>query len=256
MPQDRIDLSVNFPLADGRAMVKGPLTYNADGLYTVHSVDWMHDPRFVEAYRAAMSTGHRWGENLHIEWRVYLPCWAATVASKLEGDFVECGVDTGMCSRAVCSYIGFEKFPERRFYLLDTFDGFPVDQMTPAERATGLAEYFTKAYCDTYELVRGNFREYANVVLVKGRVPDTLAQVPSEKIAYLMLDMNAAVPELAAMEYFWDKLVPGAPVVFDDYGFLSAHEEQRKVLAEFARSRGVEIFQMPSGQAFLLKPRA
>jgi hypothetical protein len=250
---DRLELNVQFPLPDGRTLVQGPLSYNTDGLATRHSVEWMRDPRFVKAYEAAVSSGHRFGANLHIEWRVYLPCWAATVASRLEGDFVECGVDTGMYSRAICSYLGFERFTDRRFYLLDTFEGFPAEQLTPSERASGLAEHYAPYYGDTYELVRQNFRDYPNVVLVKGLVPQTLAQVPSTKVAYLMIDMNAAAPEMAALEYLWDKLVPGAPVVLDDFAFVPGHDEQRAVLNAFARSRGVEIFSLPSGQALLLK---
>jgi hypothetical protein len=253
---DRLDLSINFPLGDGRVLVPGPLAYNTDGLATRHSVAWMHDPRFVRAYEAAVSSGHKFGANLHVEWRVYLPCWAATVASRLEGDFVECGVDTGMCSRAVCSYVGFERFRDRTFYLLDTFEGFPAEQLTPGERAADLAAHYDQYYGDTYELVRANFHAYPNVVLVKGRVPDTLAQVASEKVAYLMIDMNAVVPERAAMDYFWDKLVPGAPVVFDDYGYAPGHEEQKVALDDFARGKGCEIFSLPSGQALLLKPPA
>jgi hypothetical protein len=31
--------------------------------------------------------------------------------------------------------------------------------------------------------------------------------------------MNIVVPELAAIEYFWDRLVPGAVVVLDDYAW-------------------------------------
>jgi hypothetical protein len=256
MSLDRLDITLGFPLADGRTLVKGPLTYNTDGMATRHSVDWMHDPRFVKAYEAAVSSGHRFGANLHVEWRVYLPCWAAMLASRLEGDFVECGVDTGMVSRAVCSYIGFEQFSDRRFYLLDTFEGFPTDQLTDAERAVGLGEHYGAYYGDTYDLVRRNFAAYPNVVLVKGRVPETLTNVRSEKIAYLMIDMNAVVPERAAIEYFWDKLVPSAPVILDDYAYGRGHEAQRASLNAFARDKGCEILSLPTGQALLMKPPA
>jgi hypothetical protein len=36
--------------------------------------------------------------------------------------------------------------------------------------------------------------------------------------------MNIAKPERAAIEHFWDRLVVGAPVIFDDYGWLAARE--------------------------------
>ncbi|HTW82745.1 MAG TPA: TylF/MycF/NovP-related O-methyltransferase [Candidatus Sulfotelmatobacter sp.] len=252
MNDEKLNLTVNFPLPDGRTLVKGPLTYSADGLFTTHAVDWMREERFAKAYQLAMSSGHRFGADLHIEWRVYLPCWAAAVGIKLEGDFVECGVDTGMFARAICSYVGFERFPDRTLYLLDTYAGYPVEQLTEKERALGLGGY-THLYGDTYELVREHMRDYPNVKLIKGRIPESLADVPATKVACLLIDMNAAVPERAALEFFWDKLVPGAPVVLDDFAFAE-HVEQRHVLGEFAASRGVDIFSMPTGQAFLIKP--
>ena len=39
--------------------------------------------------------------------------------------------------------------------------------------------------------------------------PQTLAAFPEgRKVAYLSLDMNIVVPEIAAIEFFWDRLEP------------------------------------------------
>src|SRR5882672_10236380 len=90
------------------------LSYLADALAVWHkSVDFLHDPRFVSAYRRGMDSGHHIGrapgstEDLHIEWRVHVLLWAAQHASELQGDFVECGVNTGMYSLAICEYLDF-----------------------------------------------------------------------------------------------------------------------------------------------------
>jgi O-methyltransferase len=64
--------------------------------------------------------------------------------------------------------------------------------------------------------------------------------------------MNIAKPEVAAMEHFWDRLVLGAPVIFDDYGWL-AYWEQKEALDRFARLRSVEILTIPTGQGLLIK---
>jgi len=246
-------MKLDFPLPDGRTIVQGPLTYEADGMMTQHSIAWMSDPRFVEAYRRGMATGHRFGANLHIEWRVFLACWAARVASDLDGDFVECGVNTGIFSAAICSYLDFNRFPEKHFYLLDTFEGLPAEQLTPKELEAGIATAAATEYFDTYELVRATFAQYPNVVLIKGRVPDTLPLCPAERIAYLCLDMNAEKPERAAIEYFWERIVPGGMIVLDDYGFLP-HALQRASLDEFARLHNTGIFTLPTGHGLLVKP--
>jgi hypothetical protein len=74
-------------------LAQGPLTYNQDGLATVHNCDFLNDPLFQEAYRLGEQTGS-WS-NPRIHWRVHVLCWAADIASRLEGDFVECGVNRG-----------------------------------------------------------------------------------------------------------------------------------------------------------------
>ncbi len=53
---------------------------------------------------------------------------------------------------------------------------------------------------------------------MRGKVPESLATVEIERVAYLSLDMNIAYPEIEALKHFWPKLVPGAIVVLDDYG--------------------------------------
>lgn len=81
--------------------------------------------------------------------------------------------------------------------------------------------------------------------------------VPSNTIAYLSIDMNCAYPEVKAMEFFWDKLVPGGTVIFDDYGFSanqSGFIEQKKALDSFADSRSVSILTLPTGQGVMIKP--
>ena len=68
-----------------------------------------------------------------------------------------------------------------------------------------------------------------------------------------MLDMNAAAPELAAIQTFWDRIVPCGMIVFDDYGWYE-HARQKNVLDEFVATKGLEIFALPSGQGLLVKP--
>ena len=63
----------------------------------------------------------------------------------------------------------------------------------------------------------GNLPAETRAKLVRGMVPDTLTTVSIDKVCYLAIDMNIVAPEIAALRYFWDKLVPGAVVVFDDY---------------------------------------
>jgi hypothetical protein len=235
----------------------GLLTYLSDGLATWNkSVSFLALPRFASAYRRGMSSGHRittaagTGGNLEIGWRIAICCWAAAHAKHLAGDFVECGTNTGIMSLAICEYVEFDKLA-KRFWLFDTFAGIPPEQMSEQERASNAA--LNEMYFDCYELTRRNFEPFPNAQLVRGRIPESLTAVDIDQVSYLSLDLNIEYPERAALEFFWPKLVPGAIVVFDDYGWLP-HHAQRDSHDAFALSQGVEIFTLPTGQGLLVKP--
>jgi len=235
----------------------GPPAYSADFLKTWYkSVDFMSDSRLMSAYRRGMDSGHVIGrepgsrEDIHIEWRIHVCCWAGWHATRLPGDFVECGTNTGIMSLAVCEYVDFNS-TGKRFFLFDTFAGIPMEQISERESALGRVGE-NVMYPDCWEIAQKNFAPFPNATLIRGRVPDSLNSVEIERVCYLCIDMNIAKPELAAMEHFWDRLVPGAPVVFDDYGWL-AYREQKEVLDRFAQDRGVEILTLPTGQGLLIK---
>ncbi len=228
----------------------GPLTYAQDGLFTTHNADFLIDPAFAKAYKLGVEPQTKPLDPFRIEWRVYVCCWAAQQALHLEGDFVECGVNVAMYSRAIVDYVRFEE-QRRTFYLLDTFEGLPVEQLRPEEVAKGIKERYV--YHDVFDFTKHRFERYPNVVLVKGLIPHTLAAVPSEKISYLSIDLNAVEPEIAAITFFWDKIVRGGIIVLDDYGWRQ-HIVQKRAFDEFALQHGFQILSLPTGQGLIIKP--
>jgi hypothetical protein len=221
-------------------------TYNQANLITFCNADALKAPLFREGYRLGKATDS-W-KGLEIEWRVYVICWAAAHGAKLEGDFVECGVNRGGYSRAAMHYVDFNNLHGRKFYLLDTYRGFPEEHRALA------ASCDLENYAECYEAVRATFAPFPGAVVVRGKVPDTLAEVKAEKVCYLSIDMNCAEPEIAAAEHFWDRLVSGAAVVLDDYGAGEWYVRQKQAFDEFARRRGVEVLSLPTGQGLILKP--
>ena len=226
----------------------GKATYNQDGLVSAHFPSFMEDAKFMAAYDAGRSTGSWPHGELH--WRAHVICWAAARGASLEGDFVECGVNRGGFAMTVMKYVNFEQLG-KRFFLLDTFEGLIADQLIPEERELGLRG---GGYKPCYEWVVQTFAPYGTAVkIVKGKVPDTLAQVDSDRIAFLSIDMNAKEPELAAASHFWERLSSGAAMVLDDYGWRK-HTAQRLAFDAFARARGVPLLVLPTGQGLILKP--
>ena len=99
------------------------------------------------------------------------------------------------------------------------------------------------------------FSRWPNAVVVRGRVPDTLsAMEASKRIAYASIDMNVAAAEMAAADFLWPRLVPGAPMLLDDYGW-AAHVNQKKAWDAWAQKNGVMILSLPTGQGLIAKPR-
>jgi hypothetical protein len=224
-----------------------PVTYDSDGLRTWHVADFLNDPRFQRAYRLGKATGS-WGA-ADIEWRAYVACWAAAKGVPLEGDFIECGVYRGGLARAVMEYIDFAHLPQKRFYLLDTFCGFPPDHR-PLAAAVHRDHYTDDCFAD----VSRTFAPFPNAVLVRGAVPATLAQVDAKMVCYLSIDMNCAEPEIAAAEHFWDRMSSGAVMVLDDYAYSEAYHRQKVAFDTFARARGVPVLCLPTGQGLVFKP--
>jgi hypothetical protein len=100
--------------------------------------------------------------------------------------------------------------------------------------------------------VRTWFSQWQNVNVIEGSVPATLPLVQADEIAYLHLDMNSSEPEVAALEYFWERLVLGAVVLLDDYGYRG-YEAQKHAMDELARRRDVPIASLPTGQGLLIR---
>ena len=172
----------------------------------------------------------------HWEWRFHIGMWAAESASKLEGDFVECGVSHGFLSSAIMQHLDWDRLG-KCFYLLDTFGGMDPRFVTDVEREEGALAKSQAAmdfgiYANSVDSVRANFAEWKNVRIVAGTVPGNAGSGRVETVAYLHIDMNCAPPEVAALRFFWPRLTPGAFVLLDDYA-QRGRDEQRLAMDEW-----------------------
>ena len=175
-------------------------TYNADSLVVYNkSGGFLSNPRFRRAYNSGMDSGHHISrprgsdDDIHIEWRIHVLLWAATHALRLPGDFVECGVNTGIFSLAVCDYTDFDS-TSKSFWLFDTFDGIPADQMSEREREFDMLAESDTQYSECFDLARANFGRFEHANVVRGRVPEVLTTVLIDRVAYLSIDMNITEP--------------------------------------------------------------
>jgi hypothetical protein len=216
-------------------------TFNDDGLLTINSSDFLKDPLFIRSFAAGLdgipdelvkSTFSV------IRWRAHVCCWAANQAKHKDGDFVECGVWYGVLARTITEYVDFDSLA-KKFYLMDAWGDLKIGN--------------SSSYVpDIFEAVKARFHGIHNVEFVRGLIPDTLDRVQSKKIAFLSIDMNCVEPEREALNFFYEKIVPGGIIYFDDYG-VAGHEDQKSMVDHFFKDKPESIMYIPSGQGLVVK---
>ena len=210
-----------------------------DGFATTTTLSFLTNDRFIAAFNNSFDeVPERWMPMLrNVDWRAHICTWAASQALALkEGDFVECGVWYGILSKVICEFTSFAQ-QDRNFFLVDPWGG--------------LKGFHDKWYEDEiFDVVGRRFSQYPNVHLVRGLVPDVLPQIAAKKIAYLSIDMNGSEPERAALEFFYDKIVPGGIIYFDDYGWFP---ELRATVNQFFADKPENLLHFPGGTSIIIK---
>lgn len=231
-----------------KAIDEAGFIFVGEGLATWQkTTPFMEDKKFLQLMdkHADLAPLPNWHWNLHTV------LWAVNQARHVPGDFVELGVFKGHTTMFVADYVDFAQW-DRRWWLYDTFDGIPDDQLDE-----GWAEKNALAYHGTFsfETVRDQFAIYPNIDVIQGRVPEILAERCPERIAFMHVDLNNVAAEIGALDVLYDRVSPGGVLVFDDYGWAVSREQHLAENAWFA-ARGLQILALPTGQGLLVKPAA
>lgn len=213
--------------------------YAGDNLFVFHrNLGFLEDEPFMKAFAKHTSTAI---ENA-VLWRMSTILWGVRNGLRLEGDFVECACYKGTTVRVVCDAVGFADYPDRHYYLYDLFDH------DPSLPHHAMPEHSKQLFGE----VKARFAGFQNVTVTQGSVPAVLADVSPQKIAFLHLDMNNAEAEVGALEVLFDRMVPGAVLILDDYGWLGYRAQKLAEDPWFAK-RGYRVLEMPTGQGLLIK---
>jgi len=175
-------------------------------------------------------------------WRNSTVVWGMRNGLRLEGDFVECGCYKGVTARVAYDAAGLKDHPDRHYYLYDLFEH---DETMPHH---ALPEHGPGLYAQTL----ARFQDCPNVTVTQGKVPDVLADVSPQKIAFMHVDMNNAEAEVGALDVLFERMVPGALLVFDDYGW-QAYRSQKLAEDAWLAKRGYRVLELPTGQGLVIK---
>lgn len=213
--------------------------YAGDNLFTYHrNLSFLDDEPLMKAFNAHATTP----VEQSCLWRFSTLLWGVRNGLQLEGDFVECACYKGTSARIMCDAVSFANHAGRRYYLYDLFEH---DPNMPHH---AMPEHSRKLFADT----QARFADCPNVTITQGKVPDVLADVAPEKIAFMHLDLNNADAEIGALEVLFERMVPGAVLVLDDYGWL-AYRAQKLAEDPWLEKRGYRVLELPTGQGLVIK---
>lgn len=162
---------------------------------------------------------------------------------EIEGDITECGVWRGGMS----IYLAYA-FPQRKFWAIDSFQGFePLNQCKYDPRGILEERHRDGALNVSEDEVRSTFTslgldETKGIEFLPGWVNDTTDpnRCPIQKLALLRIDVDAYSPTLVVLENLFDKVVPGGFIIFDD----TCLYETNAAIREFEKRRGINIISM------------
>ena len=151
----------------------------------------------------------------------------------IQGSLAEVGVYRGDMSRFI-----HQLAPERAYYLFDTFEGFPSNDLEPN---VTIDDRFSDT---TVEAVLQKVGDTRNIIIKKGFVPDTLNGLESEQFAFVLLDLDLFNPTISSLNYFYPRLVKGGYLVIHDYNNSESNWACKRAVDEFMRDKKEKIIEI------------
>ncbi len=129
-------------LASVRKFVCGApfsFTYAADGFAVRKKhIPFKNDITFAQSWDEVLAVNdvHWGGSTPDIRWRAHTCIWAAHNCLRIDGDFAEFGVNTGILSSMILKNTKFSE-SGKKFWLFDTFEGIPETMATKKRKQNG-----------------------------------------------------------------------------------------------------------------------
>lgn len=226
------------------AAVRRLYAWEGDGFATSHLSPFLHDEDWLRHYDQ-MRAG--WLDiPLDVRWRMWILTQAAKQSDDAGAGFAEFGT-----YRGGCAYMVLACTARSRMWLYDTFEGVPPQSIGAGE------EFLAGVYDNTtVDYVQQLLRPWSDrTEFVVGDVFETVPAHDPGPLSLVHMDLNAAAPTVHALEFAYERLVPGGFVVFDDYG-QREFAQQRAALDDFFATRREEIIALPTGQGLVAKSAA
>ncbi len=158
----------------------------------------------------------------------------------IPGDLIECGVCNGGTAAIMAHYASRSRL-KRTVWLLDSFQGMPAITVEDGPSIDGIpaGDYIGKERGDmtrVKEVLRLVGADMNRVRIVPGWFQDTFPSISGSisQIALLNIDADWYESVKLCLETFYDRVLPGGFISFDDYGHWPGC---KKAVDEFVERR-------------------
>jgi O-methyltransferase len=165
----------------------------------------------------------------------------------IKGNTAELGVYKGKFAKYINQY-----FPDRKLYLLDTFEGF--DQRDIEEEKSQNFSRGEQDFSDTSlesVLLKMPFPE--NCIPVKGFFPES-ARGLEDLFVFVSLDADLFEPLYQGLVFFYPRLVPGGYIFVHDFN-NDAYKGARQAVEKFCSEQKINFLPIPDlgGSVIIVK---
>ena len=237
------------------------------GMKVNHEPPWIDEPNSVFnktsnyiknffEFGAVHSTGidkHNIDTLLWRHWIVSYATKHAMIFSKAdEYNFVECGVGDGLSSYYTLNEINQNTHIQNKakLHLYDSWGPMKKDGLLESESSN--LDRYSELELDKTKKNLKKFEKF--IVYHNGYIPEIFNDEPKSpsSIVYLHVDLNSTPPTIAALEYFFSKLVSGGIILFDDYGWKN-HKDTKNAVDNFFKNKPGILMPFPTAQAIFFK---
>lgn len=149
----------------------------------------------------------------------------------LVGSVAEVGVFQGKFAEKIN-----EAFPNRTFYLFDTFEGFHENDVT-IDNKKGYSKGFEDFSNTSETRVLNRMKTKENCIIKKGYFPETANDI-DDQFVFVSLDADLYKPTYGGLKFFYPKLLKGGYIFIHDFN-NSLYAGIRDAVEEFCAEESI-----------------
>ncbi|HVX49085.1 MAG TPA: TylF/MycF/NovP-related O-methyltransferase [Chitinophagaceae bacterium] len=155
----------------------------------------------------------------------------------IPGSIAEVGVFRGDFAKFINQY-----FPDRTFYLFDTFEGFD-DRDIATEKNNAFSEGDQDFSNTSVEIVLKKMPNPGVCLPKKGYFPETAKDI-NDRFVFVSLDTDLFAPIYEGLNFFYPRLVKGGYIFVHDFN-NDAYKGARKAVEQFCAEQHVGYVPIP-----------